>query len=108
MEGIPEPSHDGTWSISDGKVIVTDRDGTSTITFDDAPAVHSTGKFTSNDENGTFTIDALTSGLVDSDCENSSSDGSSSSSSSELPQKRRVQLHALRLRSFQQQRFEDR
>ena len=73
----------GTWSIVDGKIVINDPDGTSTITLYDAPQVHATGSIVSNDGTDTFTITSLVSGVTNDVCENNSSSSSSSASSSE-------------------------
>ncbi len=83
----------GTWSISDGKIVVQDSDGTSTITLDDQPMTQTTGSFISQDENGTFSIISVTDDINNSACAKSSSsseagggsEGSSSSSGLEMP-----------------------
>ncbi len=72
----------GTWSISDGKIVINDPDGTSTITLYDQPLVHTAGSFISQDDNGTFSITSVVTGITNDECIQSSSSSANSSSSS--------------------------
>jgi len=59
----------GTWSVSDGKLIMHDSDGTYTVIFDTIPAVNSTGRIEkSTGETSTFSINSILTGMTNDDC----------------------------------------
>ena len=73
----------GTWSIVDGKIVINDDDGNSTITLNDQPMTQTKGSFVAQDKNGTFIIDSVFNDINNTVCAKNSSSSSSSAGSSE-------------------------